>query len=389
MMASPLEPTPEDRFSFGLWTVGNPGRDPFGGPTRPQRDPVDTVERLAAIGAWGVCFHDDDLVPFGSTPAERDAIVARFAAALERTGMTVSMATTNLFTHPAFKDGAFTANDPAVRRFALQKAMRGIDLGAELGAPVYVFWGGREGGEVHAARDALRMLERYREAMDFLCAYVADSGYDMRFAIEPKPNEPRGDILLPTVGHALAFIGTLERPEMVGVNPEVAHETMAGLSFVHAVAQAIDAGKLFHVDLNAQKPSRFDQDLRFGAEDVKEAFHLVKLLEESGYDGPRHFDAHALRVEGEEGVWEFARGCMRTYLVLREKAREFAASATIAEALEQARAQDREAVGPYSPERAAELAAERFDADALGRREAGHERLDQLVSDLLLGVLDG
>ena len=386
---SRFSPTPADKFSFGLWTVGNPGRDPFGEPTRSPRDPVGVVEKLAELGAYGVCLHDNDLIPWETPAAAARQITRRFAAALARTGLVCSMATTNLFSHPAFKDGAFTANDPKVRRFALHKAMRGIDLGAELGAPVYVFWGGREGGEVHAARDARLMLERYREALDILCAYVRDQGYPMRFAVEPKPNEPRGDILLPTVGHALAFIQTLAAPDMVGVNPEVAHETMAGLSFVHAVAQAIDAGKLFHVDLNSQKPGRFDQDLRFGAEDPKEAFYLVKLLEESGYDGVRHFDAHPLRVEGERGVWEFARGCMRTYLILKAKARAFAESPAIRQALADAQALDRTPIGPYSPELAASLKRERFAAEAMGARDAAHERLDQLVMDLLLGELDG
>ncbi len=314
-------PSPVHKFTFGLWTVGNVGRDPFGDATRPRLDPIDAVEHLAALGAYGVCFHDDDLVPPGSSSSERDEIVRRFRRTLEASGMVVSMATTNLFWHPAFKDGAFTSNDRGVRRLAIAKVMRGIDLGAELGAPIYVFWGGREGVEAMAAKPATDALDRYREAIDFLCEYVLDQGYPMRFALEPKPNEPRGDIFLPTVGHMLAFIGELAHPDMVGVNPEVAHETMAGLSFYHAVAQAIWARKLFHIDLNGQKIGRYDQDLRFASEGIEDSFFLVRLLEKSGYDGPRHFDARPYRVEDEAGIWDFAAGCMRTYLLLAEKAR--------------------------------------------------------------------
>jgi len=331
--ADALTPRPEHRFTFGLWTVGNPGRDPFGLPTREPVDPVDSVRKLAELGAWGVSLHDDDLVPPGSSAAERDRIVARFKAALEETGMGVGMATTNLFGHPAFKDGAFTSNDRGVRRAAIGKAMRSIDLGAELGAEVYVFWGGREGTEAGIAKDPRDALERYREAIDVLADYSVGQGYDMRFALEPKPNEPRGDIFLPTVGHALHFISTLQRPEMVGVNPEVAHETMAGLSFVHGVGQALWAGKLFHLDLNGQDVGRYDQDFRFGAEDLKEAFLLVRLVERAGYAGPRHFDAHAYRNEDADGVWDFATGCMRTYLALAERARHFDSLAEVQEAL--------------------------------------------------------
>src|SRR3954466_9159688 len=331
-----LTPRPEHRFTFGLWTVGNPGADPFGPPTRARLDPVDSVRRLAELGAWGVSLHDEDLVPYGSTAAERDRIVARFAAALEQTGLGVGMATTNLFGHPAFKDGAFPSNDRRVRRAAIGKAMRSIDLGAELGAEGYVFWGGREGTEAAVAKDPRDALERYREAIDVLSDYVVEQGYALRFAIEPKPNEPRGDIFLPTVGHALHFISTLQRPEMVGVNPEVAHETMAGLSFQHGVGQALWAGKLFHIDLNGQRIGRYDQDFRFGAEDLKEGFLLVRLLQRAGYDGPVHFDAHAYRNEDADGVWDFAAGCMRTYAALTEKARHFDALPEVQEALEAA-----------------------------------------------------
>jgi xylose isomerase len=384
---SSLDPRPEHRFTFGLWTVGNEGRDPFGNAVRAPLDPVETVRRLADLGAYGVNLHDNDLVPMTATAADREAILRRFRAALEETGLRVPMATTNLFFHPIFKDGAFTSNDPAVRRFALAKTMRSIDLGVELGASTYVFWGAREGSEVGAAKSALDAYDRYLEAVNFLCGYVRDRGYDLRFALEPKPNEPRGDMLLPTVGHALAFIERLDHPEMVGVNPEVAHETMAGLNFVHGVAQAIWNGKLFHIDLNAQRIGRFDQDLRFGQEDLKEAFLLVRLLETSGYDGPRHFDARPLRVEDPEGVWEFARGCMRTYLLLARKARAFDESAEIRAALEAASVAElaTPTVGPYSAEAARALLEEAVDVDALAARGYANERLDQALVELLLG----
>jgi xylose isomerase len=382
-----LRPKPEDRFTFGLWTVGNPGRDPFGLPTREPLDPVESVERLAELGAWGVSLHDDDLVPWNASAAEYDRIVGRFAEALQRTGLKVGMATTNLFSHPAFKDGGFTSNDRGVRRAAIGKAMRGIDLGAQLGAEVYVFWGGREGFDTLAAKPIGDALDRYREALDLLSEHVLAQRYAMRFALEPKPNEPRGEILLPTVGHALHFITTLAHPEMVGLNPEVAHETMAGLSAAAGIAQAIWAGKLFHVDLNAQQIGRYDQDYRFGAQDLVGAFHLVRLLEASGYDGPRHFDAHAYRSEDADGVWAFAAGCMRTYLLLRRKAEEFAASAEIAEALAAASVPDlaQPSAGGYDAQLAATLRDEARNLDALAARGYANERLDQLVVDLLVG----
>jgi xylose isomerase len=388
MSEDELRPAREHRFTFGLWTVGNPGRDPFGQPTRPPLDPVEAVERLSELGAYGVSFHDDDLVPWDASSQERERIVARFRDVLDRTGMRVPMATTNLFGHPAFKDGAFTSNDRSVRRAAVGKALRNIDLAAELGAEVYVFWGGREGSDTLAAKPVIDALDRFREAIDFLCEHVVAQGYPMRFALEPKPNEPRADILLPTIGHALHFITTLEHPDMVGVNPEMAHETMAGLSFVHGIAQAIWAGKLFHVDLNAQQIGRYDQDFRFGAQDLAQTFHVVRLLEESGYEGPRHFDAHAYRSEDPDGVWAFAEGCMRTYLLLARKAREFAASPAIAEALAAAGVPDLalETVGRYDASAAAALAEESRGLDALGARGYGNERLDQLVVELLLGA---
>lgn len=384
-----FRPTAGDRFTFGLWTVGNRGRDPFGHEVRPPLDPVEAVHRLADLGAYGVNFHDDDLVPPGSTSAERDAIVARFRAALDATGLRVPMATTNLFSHPVFRDGAFTANDPAVRRYAVAKTLDAIDLGVELGAEVYVMWGGREGVEVDAATDVRLALDRYREAVDLCCAYVRQQGYALQFALEPKPNEPRGDLFLPTVGHALAFIGELEWPEMVGVNPEFAHETMSGLSFHHAVAQALWHQKLFHIDLNAQRIGRYDQDFRFGSEGQRDAFYTVKLLEDAEWDGCRHFDCHAYRTEDPEGVWDFAAGCMRTYLILRDKAQRFGADPEIQAALAHARADA--LVEPTSPaglgpEAIAQLRGQHHDVEALAVQGYGHERLDQLVNELLLGV---
>jgi xylose isomerase len=381
-----LTPTPADKFTFGLWTVGNRGRDPFGEFVRPPLDPVRAVHKLAELGAWGVNFHDNDLVPIDATAAERDQIVHAFRDALEATGMTVPMATTNLFTDPVFKDGAFTSHDASVRAYALQKTMRAMDLGVELGAQTYVFWGGREGAEVDAAKDPVEAIKRFRDAINFLCAYARDHKYTLRFALEAKPNEPRGDIYFATTASYLAFIPTLDHPDMVGVNPEVAHEQMAGLNFYHVVAQAIEAGKLFHIDLNDQKPGRFDQDLRFASESMKPLFFLVKLLEESGYDGPRHFDAHAYRTEDEPGVWDFACGCMRTYLILKEKARQFRAHAGIQALLTEIRDEGAAAEGPYSPQRARELKARRFDRQALASRRLPYERLDQMVVDLLLGV---
>jgi xylose isomerase len=382
-------PQPSDKFTFGLWTVGNIGRDPFGDPVRPPLPPVEAVHLLAEVGAWGVNFHDNDLVPIDATAAERDQIVRDFKAALAETGLVVPMATTNLFFDPAFKDGAFTANDPRVRAYALQKTLRAIDLGVELGAHTYVLWGGREGVETDASKDPVESLKRYREALNFICGYVRDQHYDLRIALEPKPNEPRGDIYLATVGAMLAFIETLDAPEMVGVNPEMAHEHMSGLNFLHAVAQAWDAGKLFHIDLNDQAFGRFDQDYRFGAHNLKSAFFLVKFLEDVGYDGSRHFDAHAYRTEDREGVKDFARGCIRTYLMLKEKARQWHADGEIAAMLAEINADDG-AMAPYqgafSAEKAAALKDATFDRQALGARGLAYERLDQLTVDLLLGL---
>lgn len=383
------EPKPENKFTFGLWTVGNTGRDPFGEPVRHQLTPVEIVHLLAEVGAWGVNFHDNDLVPITATAAERDQIVRDFKQALADTGIVVPMATTNLFSDPAFRDGAFTSNDAKVRAYALQKTMNAIDLGVELGAKIYVFWGGREGTETDAGKDPVTAIKRSREAMNFLCEYVLDQGYDLKFALEAKPNEPRGDIYNATTGNMLAFIETLDHPEMVGVNPEVAHEHMAGLNFTHHVAQAMEAGKLFHIDLNDQAFGRYDQDFRFGSVNLKSAFFLVRLLEDNGYDGSKHFDAHAYRTADYDDVKAFARGCMRTYLILKEKVARFNADAEIQGLLAQIHADDGGMdgfQGSYSPEKAAALRAYAFDRPALGRRGQPYERLDQLVVELLLGV---
>ena len=386
---SDYSPKPEHKFTFGLWTVGNIGRDPFGGPVREQKSPVDLVHLLAEVGAWGVNFHDNDLIPIDATPAERDRIVRDFKSALRETGIIVPMATTNLFSDPIFKDGAFTSNDSKVRAYALQKTMNAIDLGVDLGAKIYVFWGGREGTETDASKNPMEAIKRSREVMNFLCEYVQDKKYNLKFALEAKPNEPRGDMYNPTTGHMLAFIGTLDHPEMVGVNPEVAHEHMAGLNFVHGVAQAFEAGKLFHIDLNDQAFGRYDQDFRFGAVNLKSAFFLVKLLEDNGYYGSRHFDAHAYRTEDYEGVKDFARGCMRTYLILKEKAAQWNADKEIQSLLAEINADDgsmSQYFGKYTSQKANSLKAQSFDRLAIGQRGLKYERLDQLTVDLLLGV---
>jgi len=396
-MSSTLTPTPADKFTFGLWTVGWQARDPFGDPTRPPLDPVETVHRLAELGAAGVTFHDDDVVPFGADDGERQRRLKRFRVALDETGLIVPMVTTNLFTHPVFKEGAFTANDRGVRRYALRKVMRNLDLAAELGAQTYVFWGGREGSEVDLAKDARAALDRYREAIDTLALYVKDRGYDIRFALEPKPNEPRGDIFLPTVGHALAFISTLEHGDIVGVNPETGHEQMSNLNFVHGIAQALWQGKLFHIDLNGQHGPKFDQDLVFGHGDLLSAFALVDLLEFGGrdggpaYDGPRHFDFKPLRTEAADGVWASTAANMRTYLLLKERATAFRADPEVQQALAEAAVPELSvptlAAGEtYQDLLADETAFERFDAEGKGARSHGATRVDQLAVEHLLGA---
>lgn len=383
-----FKPLPEHKFTFGLWTVGQIGRDPFGSPVRDPKTPADLVYLLGEVGAYGVNFHDNDLIPIDATPSEEESIKKAFRKALNDTGLVVPMATTNLFGDPVFKDGAFTSNDPKVRAYALQKTMKAIDLGVEFGAKIYVFWGGREGTETDSSKNAAEAIKRNREAMNFLCEYAIDNQYDLKFALEAKPNEPRGDIYNPTTGHMLAFIETLDHPEMVGVNPEVAHEHMAGINFMHGVAQAWEAGKLFHIDLNDQYPGRYDQDLRFGSRDIKAAFYLVKFLEDVGYDGMRHFDAHAFRTEDYEGVKDFARGCMSTYLMLKEKAQKFNQDPEIQAILSELNVEDTGLApyfGKYSAEKAKALKSIQFDRTKIASRGLQYEKLDQLTIDLLLG----
>ncbi len=382
-------PQPEHKFTFGLWTLGNTGRDPFGESVRPSISPVEIVHMLAEVGAYGVNFHDNDLIPIDATPGEAAEIKKSFRRVLDETGIVVPMATTDLFRSAIFRDGAFTSNDPKVRAYALQKTMNAIDLGVEFGATTYVFWGGREGTETDAGKNPLDAGKWFREALNFLCEYVLDQGYDLKFALEPKPNEPRGDIYLPTVGAMLGFIETLDHPEMIGLNPEVAHDTMAGLNFVHAVAQAWDAGKLFHIDLNDQMIGRYDQDFRFGAANIKSAFFLVKFLEDVGYAGSRHFDAHAYRSSDYEDVKAFARGCMRTYLILKEKAAQWNEDAEIQDLIAEITADDGSMdsyKGAYSRAKAAALKAHTFDREAIATKGQPYERLDQLTVELLLGV---
>ncbi|NPV87127.1 MAG: xylose isomerase [Anaerolineae bacterium] len=388
-MTDSFQPKPEHKFTFGLWTVGSIGRDPFGEPVRKPLSPVEIVHLLGEVGAYGVNYHDNDLIPIDATPQEAAKILKDFKQALRETGLVVPMATTNLFGDPIFKDGAFTSNDARVRTYALQKVMRCMETGAELGAKVFVFWGGREGVETDAAKNPLDGLKRFREALNFLCEYNLHQGYGYRFALEAKPNEPRGDIYLPTTGAMLGFIATLDHPEMVGVNPEMAHEHMAGLNFLHAVAQAWDAGKLFHIDLNDQNYVRFDQDWRFGMQNWKQSFFLVKFLEDVGYQGSRHFDAHALRTEDYEGVKDFARGCMRTYLIFKEKARQFNQDKEIQSLLAEINADDGSMdafKGKFTPEKANALKEYPFDRSAIARRGLQYERLDQLVTDLMMGI---
>ncbi len=385
-MTGTYAPTRSDRFSFGLWTVGWQGVDVFGTAVRPPLDPVLAVEKLAELGAYGVSFHDNDVFPFDADDGTRENLIGRFRAALDATGMAVPMATTNLFGHPVFADGGFTANDRAVRRFAIAKVLRNLDLAAELGAHTYVLWGGREGAETGASKHVAAALDRYAEALNLICGYIRDRGYRIRLAIEPKPNEPRGDILLPTIGHALAFISTLEHPELVGVNPEVGHEEMAGLNFAHGIAQAAWQGKLFHIDLNGQHGPRFDQDLRFGAGNLRGAFWTVDVLETTGYDGPRHFDYKPPRTEDLDGVWGTAAACMRNYLILRERVRAFRADPEVADALRVAKVDELSEPTIAPGESLDELRREKFDPEATAARGRGFEWLDQLAMEHLLGV---
>lgn len=382
-------PKPDNKFTFGLWTVGNRGSDPFGENVRDKKTPAELVYLLGEVGAYGVNFHDNDLIPIDATAAEAEAIKKEFRKALSDTGLVVPMATTNLFYDRIFKDGAFTSNDPKVRAYAIQKTLKAIDLGAEFGAKIYVFWGGREGVETDSSKSAVEAIKRNREAMNFFCEYILDQGYGMKLALEAKPNEPRGDIYNATTGHMLGFIATLDHPEMVGVNPEVAHEHMSGLNFMHSVAQAWEAGKLFHIDLNDQYPGRYDQDLRFGSRDLKAAFYLVKFLEDVGYDGSRHFDAHAYRTEDFEGVKDFARGCMRTYLILKEKAEKFNSDQDVQAILAEINAEDPKMaalLGKFSADKAKAIKAQPFDRAKIASRGLKYERLDQLTVEILLGI---
>jgi xylose isomerase len=390
-----LQPTREDKFSFGLWTVGWKANDPFGDATRPALDPVEAVHKLAELGAYGLTFHDDDLVPFGADVHTRDATIARFRKSLDETGMIVPMITTNLFTHPVFKDGGFTSNDRSVRRYALRKVLRNIDLAGELGAKTFVLWGGREGAEYDSAKDVQAALDRYREGLNLIAQYSEDQGYGLRFAIEPKPNEPRGDILLPTAGHAIAFVQEMDRPELFGINPEVGHEQMSNLNFAHGIAQALWHGKLFHIDLNGQHGPKFDQDLVFGHGDLLNAFALVDLLEHGGpeggpaYDGPRHFDYKPSRTEDITGVWDSAAANMRMYLLLKERAQAFRADPVVQEALKASKVDElrKPTLNPgetYTDLLNDRSAWEDFDVDAVGARGYGFVRLHQLAIDHVL-----
>jgi xylose isomerase len=381
-----LTPTPADKFTFGLWTVGWQARDPFGDATREALDPVRTVNELAARGAYGVTFHDDDLIPFGSNDSDRQSHIDRFKVALASSGMKVPMATTNLFTHPVFKDGAFTSNDRDIRRYSIKKTMRNIDLAAELGAEIYVAWGGREGAESDGAKDAYVALDRFREAFNTLGQYVLDNGYNIKFAIEPKPNEPRGDIFLPTIGHALAFINSLDHPELVGLNPEVGHEQMAGLNFVHGIAQALWHKKLFHIDLNGQHGPKFDQDLVFGHGDLKSAFFLVDLLERYEYSGPKHFDYKPARTESDKGVWESASANMRTYLMLKERVSAFRSDPRVINAMAESNIPGLAEPTFATGETWRDLANEFLDVETAGKRGYHYEALDQLALEHLMGA---
>jgi xylose isomerase len=388
-MMDHFQPKPEHKFVFGLWTLGNVGRDPFGEPVRDRLSPVEIARMIAEVGAYGVNLHDNDLIPIDATLTEREKIKTEFHKVLKETGLVVPMATTNLFTDPIFKDGAFTANDPRVRAYALQKTLNAIDLGVEFGAKVYVFWGGREGVETDAAKSPSDALKWNRQAMNFVCEYILDKKYDLKVALEPKPNEPRGDMYLPTTGHMLAFIETLDHPEMVGVNPETAHEHMSGLNFLHSVAQAWERGKLFHIDLNDQCFGRYDQDFRFGMSDVKGAFFLVKFLEDVKYSGARHFDAHAFRTENYEGVKDFARGCMRTYLILKEKAEQWNKDKEIQGLISEIKSDVEGAsalYGPYSKDLLTKLREAKLDRVEIAKRGMSYEQLDQLTMEILLGV---
>lgn len=388
-MAKAYAPTSKEKFTFGLWTLGNTGRDPFGGPVREQLSPNGIIDMLGEVGAYGVNFHDNDLIPIDASPAKKKQIIADFKKGLKDNNLQVPMATTNLFSEAIFKDGAFTSGDAKVRAYAVQKTMAAMDLGAEFGAQIYVFWGGREGSESDAGKDPTEGLKHFREALNFLCQYSMQNNYGYKFALEAKANEPRGHIYLATTGNMLGFIETLDYPEMVGVNPEVAHETMAGLNFTHHVAQALDADKLFHIDLNDQVSGRYDQDFRFGSADIKQAFFLVKLLTDHKYDGSLHFDAHAYRSEDYNGVKDFARGCMRTYMILKDKVAKFHADKEIQALVKEINSPDEKLdglVASFSPEAVEMLKKIKFDRKVIAGRGLPYEKLDQLTMELLMGV---
>jgi xylose isomerase len=388
-MSNNYAPDPKLKFTFGLWTVGNTGADPFGGPVREIISPVEICNLLGEVGAYGVNFHDNDLVPIDAGQTQRDDIVRGFKRALKDNGLVVPMATTNLFKDPVFKDGAFTSNNAQIRAYAIQKTMRAMDLGAECGAKIYVFWGGREGVESDATKSPIDSIKRFREAINFLSEYNIEQKYGYKFAFEAKPNEPRGHIYFAVTGSYLAFIPTLDHPEMCGVNPEVAHEHMAGLNFVHQVAAALESGKLFHIDLNDQEFGRYDQDFRFGSVNLKHAFFLVKLLEDQKYNGPRHFDAHAFRQSNYTDVKEFARGCMRTYMILKEKAQHWNADKEIQQIIKTINVQDSslsKLTAKYSKSNAQKLLDAPLDRVELAEAPLPYERLDQLTMEVLMGV---
>ncbi len=382
-------PDPKMKFTFGLWTVGNVGADPFGVAVRPKLQPWELCDLLGEVGAYGVNFHDNDLIPIDATPAQADEIKRNFKKALRNNGLKVPMATTNLFTDPVFKDGAFSSNDAKVRAYAVQKTMKAMDLGAAFGAKTYVFWGGREGAETDAAKDPVEAIKRMRECINFLCEYNLSQGYNYKFAFEAKPNEPRGHIYNAVTGSYLAFIETLDHPDMCGVNPEVAHEHMAGLNFVHQVAAALEAGKLFHIDLNDQEFGRYDQDFRFGSANYKHAFFLVKLLEDYGYKGPRHFDSHAYRQSDDKDVKAFAAGSMRTYMILKERAERWNRDRRIQGILKKVNRKDaamEKLTKKFTKTNAKALLAADLDRVKIARHRLPYEELDQLTMEVITGV---